>query len=128
MQQQQKPVVYLLYGNDTVAIDETIVGMKSRLGDSSAAELNFLSLDGRSASIEQIETSARSMPFLTGRRLTVLNHPLALLQADANRERIFHLLSSLSEKSAVVLAEHGPLPPPKEKKEKRKHWLLLWAE
>lgn len=128
MEQQQKPVVYLLYGNDTVAIDEAVADLKSRLGDSSAVELNFLALDGRSSSIDQLETSARSMPFLAGRRLTVLKHPLALLQADANRERIFSLLSSLSEKSAVVLAEHGPLPPQKKKKGKIKHWLLLWAE
>lgn len=128
MRQRQKPSVYLFYGDDIVAIDESITELKSRTGDPAVIDLNFLALDGRSLSIEQIETASRSMPFLAERRLTVVKNPLAFMQDDLNRKRVLTLLETLPEESAVVLAEYGPLPTEEEKKKKKKSWLKVWAE
>ena len=127
MEQQQKPVVYIFYGDDGVAINETIAELKSRIGDASTTELNYVTLDGRSLAIEQLETAGRSLPFLADRRLTVLNHPLALMQSDVNRKRVIALLEALPDESAVVLAEFGPLQTEKEKRKRVKPWLLKWA-
>ena len=128
MEQQQKPVVYIFYGDDVVAINESIAELKSRIGDPSTTELNYSAIDGRSLAIEQLETAGRSLPFLADRRLTVLNHPLALMQSEANRKRVMALLEALPDKSAVVLAEHRPLQNAKEKRQGKKHWLLKWGE
>jgi DNA polymerase-3 subunit delta len=125
--EQQKPIVYLFYGDDIIAINEAIAELKSRLGDPSTAELNFLVLDGRAASIEQIETAGRSMPFLAERRVTVLNHPLVLMQNDGNRKKILVLLESIPDQSAVVLVEHEPLQTPRDKRDGKLHWLQKWA-
>ena len=127
MEQQQKPVVYIFYGDDVVAINESIAELKSRIGDPSTTELNYSALDGRSLAIEQLETAGRSLPFLADRRLTVLNHPLALMQGEVNRKRVLSLLETLPDESAVVLAEFGPLKTEKEKK-RMKPWLLKWAK
>ena len=128
MEGQQKPVVYLFHGDDVVAINEAITALKSRLGDPSTIELNFLTLDGRSLSIEQLETAARSMPFLASRRLTVLYHPLAFIENDTNRKRVLSLLETLPEESAVVLSEHRPLLAARDKRQGKKHWLQKWGE
>ena len=58
MEQQQKPVVYIFYGDDGVAINESIAELKSRIGDASTTELNYVTLDGRSLAIEQLEMAA----------------------------------------------------------------------
>jgi len=128
MSQQQKPVVIILHGDDIVAINEEIASFKERLGDPSTAELNFSVLDGRTATIEQLETAGRSMPFLADRRLTVLNQPLALMQNDANRSRVLVFLESLPDESAFVLAENKPLQTPKDKRVGKIHWLQKWAK
>ena len=127
MEQQQKPVVYIFYGDDAVAINESIAELKSRIGDPSTTELNYSALDGHSLAIEQLETAGRSLPFLADRRLTVLNHPLALMQSKANRKRVMALLEALPDESAVVLAEFGPLQTEKEKRNRKESWLLKWA-
>jgi DNA polymerase-3 subunit delta len=127
MEQQQKPVVYIFYGDDVVAINESIAELKSRIGDPSTTELNYIVLDGRSLAIEQLETAGRSLPFLADRRLTVINHPLASMQSEANRKRVMALLEALPDESAVVLAEFGQLKTEKEKK-RIKPWLLKWAD
>ena len=127
MEEQQKPVVYLFYGDDVVAINEAIADLKSRIGDPSAAELNYLVLDGQTSSVEQLETAGRSLPFLTERRLTILYHPLALMQNEAGRKKALALLESLPDQSAVVLAEHKPLQTPRDKREGKSHWLQRWA-
>jgi DNA polymerase-3 subunit delta len=128
MEGQRKPSVYLFFGDDIVAINEAIAALKSRLGDPSTVELNYSSLDGRAATLEQIETAGRSLPFLSDRRLTVINHPLAMMQNDASRTRIISLLESLPQESAVVLAEYQPLQSPKDRRQRKKHWLQKWAE
>ena len=124
---EQKPVVIILHGDDIVRINEEIAKLKARVGDASTAELNISVLDGRNASVEQLETASRSMPFLAERRLTVLNHPLSMMVNESNRERTLALLEGLPDVSAVVLAEHKPLQNPKEKRYGTQHWLQKWS-
>ncbi|UCD98924.1 MAG: DNA polymerase III subunit delta [Chloroflexota bacterium] len=123
----QKPIVYVFHGDDELAISESIAQLKSRLGDLSTAELNFTTLDGRSFSIESFETAGKSMPFLAERRLTVVNHPLACMQDETNRQRILSLLEELPEENAVVLAEYHPLLSLKERRQGKSHWLEEWG-
>jgi DNA polymerase-3 subunit delta len=127
MEREQKPVVYVFYGDDELAISESIAELKSRLGDPSTVELNLTTLDGRSLSIEELETAGKSMPFLAERRLTVLNHPLAYMHIGSNRKRVLAFLEDLPEQNAVVLAEYRPLLNPKDKRRGKSHWLEEWG-
>lgn len=128
MAQEQKPVVYLFHGDDELAISETIANLKSKLGDPASVELNLITLDGRSLSIEEFETASKSLPFLAERRLTILNHPLAYLQNEAHRKRVLALLEELPDKNAVVLAEFRLLVSLKERNRGKIHWLEKWGQ
>jgi len=125
--EQRKPSVYLFFGEDVISIDRAVSDLKSRIGDPSTIDLNFLELDGRSASIEQIETASRTMPFIAERRLTVLNHPVAFMKSEGIREKALSLLENLPESSAIVLAEHRPLQSPQDRRKGKIHWLQRWA-
>jgi DNA polymerase-3 subunit delta len=128
MTSEQKPVVYLFHGDDELAISEAIGELKSRLGAPSTIELNLTTLDGRSLSIEEFETSGKSMPFLAERRLTILNHPLAYLKQESNRKRMLTFLEELPEENAVVLAEFRPLLSVRDRNQGRTHWLEKWGQ
>lgn len=124
---QQKPVVYLFHGDDIVSINEAIADLRSRVGSPSTAELNFSILDGRSVSVEQVETACQTLPFLADRRLTVIKYPQALMQNGANRKRILDSLETLPDKCAVVLFEPQPLQSPRDKRNGIQHYLQKWA-
>ena len=128
MTPEQKPVVYLFHGDDELAISEAIGELKSRLGAPSSIELNLTSLDGRSLSIEEFETSGKSLPFLAERRLTILNHPLAYLKLESNRKRVLAFLEELPEENAVVLAEYKPLLDARDRSKGKTHWLEKWGQ
>jgi DNA polymerase-3 subunit delta len=127
MAPEQIPVVYLFHGDDELSISEAITNLKSKLGDQASVELNLTTLDGRSLSIEEFETSSKSLPFLAERRITILNHPLAYLQDESNRKKVLALLEGLPDENAVILAEFKPLLGPKEKSRGKTHWLEKWG-
>ncbi len=81
----EKPVVYILHGDDVFAIQKFISGMIAKLGEPSLADLNLARLDGKAASDNDIRTAVLSMPFLTERRLVVLTNPLAKLTVKNSR-------------------------------------------
>jgi DNA polymerase-3 subunit delta len=76
---EDKPVVYILYGDDIFAIQKFIAALVAKLGDPSIADLNTNRLDGRLSNEEDIHSAALSMPFLAERRLVIVTHPLARL-------------------------------------------------
>ncbi len=99
----EKPVVYLLHGDDPFAIERALSGMLARMGDPAMAELNLNRLDGREANEEAIFSAANAMPFLTDRRMVVLTNPLARLNSEAARSRFRAFLDQVPESTAMVL-------------------------
>ena len=77
-----KPVVYILHGDDKMACEHFIDTLVAQMGDQALAEFDTTHLDGRLASDEEIRTAALSMPFFVKRRLVVLNHALARLRSN----------------------------------------------
>lgn len=127
MEHEKKPVIYVFHGDDQLAIGESIAELKSRLGDRSTVELNLTMLDGRSFSIQEFETASKSLPFLSERRLIVIDNPLAYMNSDTNRRSVLALLEEIPEQNAVVLAEYRPLLSPKDKRQGKAHWLEQWV-
>ena len=121
------PTVYLLDGDDEYAIAELISSLMGKLGDPTTAEMNTTRLDGKSASLDQIEAAARSMPFLAPRRLVILTHPVARLTTKPQRDRFLKLLGELPPSAAIVLVEPGSLTKDKDRRDGKLHWLERWA-
>lgn len=123
----EKPVIFILHGDDKMAAEAFIDGLVSRMGDPGMAELNTNHLDGRIASDEDIRTAALAMPFLSDRRLVILANPLARLNNPASHERFIKLLDGLPDTTALVLVIEDHLHFRGWEVLKPGHWLLKWV-
>lgn len=127
MSQEKKPVIYLFYGDNEQEISEAINYLRSRVGDPSTADLNISTIDGRLFSFDDFETASKSMPFLTDRRLIIINNPLSFTYNESNRDKLLSLLEDVPDYNAVALVEFSPLLTRRQKKKGEKHWLEEWV-
>jgi DNA polymerase III subunit delta len=122
-----KPGVCIAYG-DEFRIAEFIKRIYAELGDPATADINTSRLDGRSNSLEELESAARIMPFLGTQRLVVFSRPLDRIGRDEpKRQRLFKLLGNVSPATMLVLAHEGSLTDERDRKRNRLHWLEKWA-
>ena len=112
------PVVYLLHGEDEFGIKEFIHSMQEKLGDPSMAEMNTTWLDA-GADLESIRSNGSAMPFLTPRRLVVVEDTAQRYKAADDQKKFTAMLESLPQTTALALVEYKTLP--------EKNWLLKWA-
>jgi len=77
------PRFYLLHGPDEFASAEYLAALKSKLGDPAMADLNTSVFDGRSASLPDVRAIADTLPFLTARRLVIVDGWLTRLLSRA---------------------------------------------
>jgi DNA polymerase III subunit delta len=124
----EKPVVYILHGDDKMACEHFVDSLVAQMGDPAMAEFDTSRLDGRLASDEEIRTAAMSIPFFVKRRLVVLNNPLSRLTTPASRDRFCKLLDDLPETTALVLVieDHSSYSKGWEVL-KPEQWLMKWA-
>ncbi|MCC7355544.1 MAG: DNA polymerase III subunit delta [Anaerolineae bacterium] len=72
-------MIYLLHGEEEFLRAEALARIKAGLGDPEMASLNTLWLDGRKASMADVQTACDALPFLSERRLVVVEGLLARL-------------------------------------------------
>jgi DNA polymerase-3 subunit delta len=120
------PVVYLLHGEDEMAIAQLVSGILGKLGEALITDMNTTRLDGRVVSLEEVESAAGTLPFMAKRRVVVLTHPLARLTTPASRQKFLTLLERVPSSAALVLVETQSLEE-KDKKKGKLHWLEKWA-
>ncbi len=115
------PSVYILHGNDEYAIRSFLDDkLKTRMGESSDTAMDITTLDGRSKSLEAIQSETHTVPFLAKRRMVILSNPLSLAKGKTNQEKFIELLESIPPSTALVLIEDSTLD--------IKHWLIKWAK
>lgn len=124
----EKPIVYLVHGEDTLAMRSFVATLRERMGDPGMAELNTQQLDGSVVTDEQLRAAVNTLPFLAERRLVIVEHPLARLNSAPARQRFLELLQGLPLSTALVLL----LPDENEPRRGWKnypedHWLMKWA-
>jgi DNA polymerase III subunit delta len=123
-----KPVVYILHGDDEQAMSSLVQSLETRLGDPATAELNLSRLDARQASDTEIATAATALPFLADRRIVILNNALSHLNSKDAQQRFCKLLENLPTTTAMVLVISDNY----ERKDwtvlKSTHWLRQWAQ
>ena len=113
------PVVYLLHGEDEYAIKKFVRALQDKLGDPSMAEMNTTTLDGLGFNFEEFRAAASAVPFLTSRRLVILESPARKVNNAPLREKFLGFINGLPDSTALVLLEKKTLD--------KKHWLLKWA-
>jgi DNA polymerase III subunit delta len=117
------PVIYLLNGEDEFAIAQYLAKIQAELGDASLLAMNLTRLDGRTYNLSDLRLAARSMPFLSNRRLVILDHPTARLSSPESQKDFKAALEETPPSTLLVLVEYKPLT----EKNKKQHWLEEWA-
>jgi DNA polymerase III subunit delta len=122
------PVVYVLHGEDEYGITQFVSSIVDKLGDPAMAGMNTARLDGRSTSVEELETAAKTLPFLGSRRIVIVTNPLARLTSPTARNRFKSILDQVPAPVALVLVEYKLLTLEKDRKKENYHWLEKWAQ
>ncbi len=115
------PSVYLLHGNDEFAIRSFLEErLKSKMG--SETTMDITTIDFREKSIESIQTETQTVPFLTERRMIVLEGVKAKIdnRSKTRIEKFTAMLDALPPTTALVIIEDELL--------ESKHWLMKWIQ
>jgi DNA polymerase-3 subunit delta len=135
------PLVTLLFGDDHQALHDRVNSLIELMGDPSMADMNIQRLDGAASNtrVEDVRTAAYTLPFLTSRRMVILENSASLMKADSAREKFLQMLGSLPESTALVLVQDDTWLPSgnqrgwkliydyKDKGKTKIHPLLEWA-
>lgn len=106
------PTFYLLHGEDDLTRSEEVASLRARFAadaDPAIAELNTTLLDGREATLTDVQSACSAVPFLADRRLVIVEG----LLAGAKRETIQALadyVEALPDWARLVLVERKRLP------------------
>jgi DNA polymerase III subunit delta len=122
------PTIYLLHGDDELAISEALAKILGKFKDPATADLNTTHLDGRSASLDELATVASALPFMAARRLVIFENPLARLQGSGMHKRFTDILDSIPPTTAVVLIEHTSLLDYRGQWLNETRWIGKWLE
>ncbi|MEE9216468.1 MAG: DNA polymerase III subunit delta [Anaerolineales bacterium] len=95
------PSVYLFYGDNPLAITETLADLEAKLGPSS--EFNVQHFNGGALDLEQLRAACGALPFLSSRRLIVVENAESIPKGRI--EGFSHLMDDLPDTAALVLIE-----------------------
>lgn len=129
---EEKPIVYILRGDDREAIETHLRAFRSGLGSPEMAEMNLTRLEGQTMTLNDLRGAALAMPFLTERRLVIVEDALKpFLGRDKGKEReqFTALLDTLPQSTALVLV----IPDTQNYRGvwgtlSEGHWLIKWTD
>ncbi len=116
------PRLFLLHGTDEFAITEFVDKLKTKIADDPAtASLNIAVIDGRSATLADVQAASGAMPFLASMRLTIVEGWISRLTGKAEEGEISEsgraalnaliaYLPELPDTAGLVLIERRDLP------------------
>jgi DNA polymerase-3 subunit delta len=76
---KRAPTFYVLHGPDEFSCKAQLQAMRAQMGDQTMAELNISVFDGKTASADDVLNAARSVPFLSDKRLVIVEGMLSWL-------------------------------------------------
>jgi DNA polymerase-3 subunit delta len=123
----KKPVFYLYFGDDSLAMQKLVQEMVARMGDPSMADMNTTRLVGEQTSVEEIHNAAFALPFLAERRLVFVSQALNLVKGAKQKEAIQDLLEKLPQSTALVFLVETERDRKTWKDFDEKHWLRKWV-
>lgn len=112
---------YILYGEDEFSRTEEIKKMRAKMGDRQFADLNITQFDGRKVTLGELQHACDTVPFLTDKRLVIVEGLLARLEprrvspappstgGDKLAKELKEYLAHLPETTRLVFSEAGTL-------------------
>lgn len=133
---EEKPIVYILRGDDRQAVDSHLSTFFASLGNADMAEMNTSRLEGKAATLNDLRAVSLALPFLTERRLVIVEDALEPYSGRGKqkvREDFLDLMESLPPTTALVLIV--PDIPKFSRYSGRgwetlkdSHWLIKWTK
>jgi DNA polymerase-3 subunit delta len=115
------PVVYLLHGDDDFGMAGFLSTMEEKLGDPSTAQMNISRFEGGGFDLEALRGAVMAIPFLTPRRLVVVeNISKKIGKGKDEQAKLLNLIEQIPPSTALVLLERSEL--------KNTHWLIKWVK
>lgn len=99
------PTVYLLAGNNRLAITEFIGQLHQKLGDQSTADMNTQRFSGAALDFGAFAEVCQAIPFISARRLVILNDAERIPKEATWREQFFDLIGNLPVTTALILID-----------------------
>jgi DNA polymerase-3 subunit delta len=100
-----KPTVILLFGDDELALHERLADFIERLAEPGNAEVHVSRFSAARLDLEAFETQLMSAPFLTPRRMVILDLGTLTSRRLDLPERFFKLLETMPPTSVLVALE-----------------------
>lgn len=120
------PKVYLLVGDGRFAITEFVATLRSKIGDPTVADMNTQQFSGDHLDRGAFEEACMSVPFLSSRRIVVLDNAQDVVKVKDSREFLIALLDRLPDSTALVLIENVQTKGSKSKKKPSP--LVSWVD
>ncbi|HHX07975.1 MAG TPA: DNA polymerase III subunit delta [Chloroflexi bacterium] len=134
MAETAKPSLYLLRGDDSVRVKEILAGFQAGLGDPSMADLNTVHLNGEGLSFEELQADALTIPFLTERRLIIVENARQMFTKTLkeNQKNYLDLFENLPQSSALVMLVEDQVIKKRGERNwehlKSYEWVIKWLE
>jgi DNA polymerase-3 subunit delta len=101
-------VFYILHGEDEFSRSEALEKIKTRLGDPAMVSLNTTRLDGRDITMAELRHACDTIPFMTKRRLVIVENLLNRLRRAGKPSSGDRSSSGSGEGFAQALLEYLP--------------------
>lgn len=95
--------IHLLHGDDSFSLNRYIKELLAGAGDATEVDMNTTRLDGKTASFEEIQNAANTLPFFGGARWVIVDSALAKIDKSRS-EKFVHLLKNLPPGNHLVLS------------------------
>ncbi|MBN1401348.1 MAG: DNA polymerase III subunit delta [Anaerolineae bacterium] len=124
---------YILHGDEEFARAEEVAKLKAQIAEDGMGDLNITIFDGRTVTLTQLANACDTVPFLTQRRLVIVENLLQRLQsrgspsgadrgassAEEEVQKLLDYLPTMPDTTRLVFVEDRRLP--------RSHPILKWA-
>lgn len=80
-------MIYILSGQDDFSIAQALETIKKELGDESSLAMSTTTLDGQQLTQEELKTVCETIPFMTGKRLVIVEGLLGRFESGARTKR-----------------------------------------
>jgi DNA polymerase-3 subunit delta len=102
---EMPPPIYLLYGDHEMAFSDFIARLREKMGDSSTADMNIDYFSAGKFELGKLEEVILSLPFLTRRRLVIVEQSTELLSRESAKDHFYRILKSVPDTTALLLIE-----------------------
>lgn len=114
--------IHLLRGDDVYSVALAVKKIIQTLGADFDAAMNTSRLDGKSASFEELQTAATTLPFFGSSRLLVVENALAKIDKNT-QEKFLKLLDTAPPSTHLILQVEDHR---KWRKDANGNWIQVW--